>query len=113
MSGELQATHSHRATAPAAAADVASLAGSRDRGQAVTELQDHAVKLGSPSTVVPPPALAQTNMQFNTDPDTGRVLMQITDPASGEIIRQMPSEDMLKVARAVGMIQGAMVREKA
>lgn len=113
MSGELQATQSLRATAPAAAADPASLAGSRDRGQAISELQDHAVKLGSPSAVVHPPKVVQTNMQFSTDASTGRVVMQITDPASGEVIRQMPSEDMLKVARAVGMMQGALLKEQA
>jgi flagellar protein FlaG len=113
MSGELQATQSFRATAPAAAADTASLAGSRDRGQVVTELQDHAIKLGSPGAVVPPPKVDTTNMRFSHDPESGRMLMQITDPASGEVIRQMPSEDMLKVARAVSMMQGALLKEKA
>jgi flagellar protein FlaG len=37
-------------------------------------------------------------LQFRVDEDSGRVVVSVRDPATGELIRQIPSEAALKVA---------------
>lgn len=54
-----------------------------------------------------------SNLEFKTDEDTGRTVIKITDASSGELIRQIPSEEMLEIAQALDRLQGLLVRQKA
>jgi len=38
-------------------------------------------------------------VNFDVDDDTGRIVVKVKDTNSGEIVRQIPSEDMLDFAR--------------
>lgn len=38
-------------------------------------------------------------VNFDVDEDTGRIVVKVKDTNSGEIVRQIPSEDMLDFAR--------------
>lgn len=44
-------------------------------------------------------ATAGTQLKFRVDSDAGRVVVQILDTQSGEVLRQIPREDALKLAR--------------
>lgn len=57
-------------------------------------------------------ALSQ-NLQFSIDKDTSKVVVKLTDVATKEVIRQIPSEEMLSIAKALDKLQGLLIREKA
>jgi flagellar protein FlaG len=40
-------------------------------------------------------------LQFQVDEESGKVIVRVRDAASGEVIRQMPSEEALRMARAL------------
>jgi flagellar protein FlaG len=46
-------------------------------------------------------ASSSRELQFQVDDESGRVIVRVRDAASGEIIRQMPSEEALRMARAL------------
>lgn len=41
---------------------------------------------------------SQRQLNFQRDEATGRTIIRVIDPASGQVIRQMPSEEILKLA---------------
>jgi len=41
------------------------------------------------------------NLQYSMDDDTKEMVIKLVDAASGEVIRQIPSEEMLAIARAL------------
>lgn len=43
----------------------------------------------------------QRNLEFSVDDITGRTVVQVKDRATDEVIRQMPSEEALKLAQHV------------
>lgn len=54
----------------------------------VSELQDYVQK-------------AQRNLDFHVDNQTGRVVVKVVDATSDEVIRQIPSEEMLNLSRRI------------
>lgn len=42
---------------------------------------------------------SRTDLQFRVDEEVGRVVVSIVDSESGQVLRQMPSEDALRIAR--------------
>ena len=44
------------------------------------------------------------NLQFKVDDNTGRVVVRVVDTVSGDVIRQIPSEELLRLARCVSPI---------
>jgi flagellar protein FlaG len=59
----------------------------------------------------PQPAAAALNMnlKFSTDEETGKTIVALIDPASGKVLRQVPSDEALKVAEQIGRFQGMFV----
>lgn len=41
---------------------------------------------------------AGRNLQFQVDDDSGRMVVKVTEASSGDVIRQMPSEEALRLA---------------
>jgi len=48
-------------------------------------------------------------LRFEIDDKTHRVITKVVDKDTGEIIRQMPNEEVLRVARAIDKLQGLFV----
>jgi flagellar protein FlaG len=44
---------------------------------------------------------SQRQLNFQRDESTGRTVIRVIDPSSGEVIRQMPSEEVLKLAAII------------
>jgi flagellar protein FlaG len=44
-------------------------------------------------------ATAGTQLKFRVDTDVGRVVVQVLDAQSGEVLRQIPREEALRLAR--------------
>jgi len=57
------------------------------------------------------------NLEFSFDSDTNRVIVKMVDTESGELIRQIPSESALAIARAIDQFQqlqhGLLLDQKA
>ncbi|HLS17395.1 MAG TPA: flagellar protein FlaG [Paenalcaligenes sp.] len=47
-----------------------------------------------------------TGMQFELDPDLERLVVSIIDKDSGEVLRTIPSETLLQVAKMITSFQG-------
>jgi flagellar protein FlaG len=53
------------------------------------------------------------SLDFAVDDSTGKVLVRITDRATGELIRQIPSEELLDIAQSLDRLQGLLLRQEA
>ncbi len=52
-------------------------------------------------------------IQFMQDSETGQVLVKIVDTATGKVIRQIPTEQIVEISKDLGRLQGLLVRDKA
>lgn len=51
-------------------------------------------------------------MRIHVDQDTGKTVVSLVNPDSGQVLRQMPSAEALEVAKAIGRYQGMFVNLK-
>lgn len=58
-------------------------------------------------------ARAPNSLAFSIDDSSGKVIVKVTDVATGEMVRQIPSEEMLDIARSIDKMQGILLKEKA
>jgi flagellar protein FlaG len=54
-----------------------------------------------------------SDIQFSIDEDTDTTVVKIVDRNTQEVIRQIPSEEMLEIAKALDRLQGLLIRQKA
>lgn len=52
-------------------------------------------------------------LEFEVDHDTDTVVVRLIDTADGSVLRQVPSEEMLAIARALGRMQAQLLRGEA
>ena len=53
------------------------------------------------------------DLEFRVDESTNKVVVTVLDPQSKEVIRQIPSEEVLAVARSLETTQGMLLNTKA
>ena len=60
-------------------------------------------------------ALAESNraIEFSIDPDVRTVIVKVIDKQDGSVLRQVPSQEMLNIAKALDQLQGLLVRSRA
>lgn len=52
-------------------------------------------------------------LEFSVDEESERVVVKVIDPATKELIRQIPSDETLAIARSLDQVIGRLVREVA
>ncbi len=52
-------------------------------------------------------------LQFSVDRDSGRTIIKVTDPATNEIIRQIPAEEVLRLNKELDRLQGLLLNRTA
>lgn len=52
-------------------------------------------------------------LQFSVDQDSGRTIIKVTDPATNELIRQIPAEEVLRLNKELDRLQGLLLNRKA
>lgn len=57
--------------------------------------------------------LSSSRLSFAVDEDTGETVINIVDNKSGEVIRQIPSDDILKLKKKMIEIQGLVLDQTA
>ena len=55
----------------------------------------------------------QRDIQFSVDDDSGRTIVKVVDGESQEVIRQIPSEEVLAIAKGLAEFKGMLLQEKA
>lgn len=57
--------------------------------------------------------LGNYGMEFHLSEPGPRVVTEIVDRESGEVIRQIPSEEVLRIAESLEQLRGVLLREQA
>ncbi|RYV02646.1 flagellar biosynthesis protein FlaG [Shewanella sp. OPT22] len=55
-------------------------------------------------------ALSHKSIQFQVNDDSGKTVISVTDTSSGEVIRQIPSEEAIKLAEKFAEISGLLLK---
>ncbi len=55
----------------------------------------------------------QRNLNFSVDDSTGEVVVQVLDGDSGKVVRQIPSEDILRLAERLDEMRSLLFEAKA
>ena len=54
------------------------------------------------------------NLSFSVDGTTGYQVVRVTNPQTGEVVRQLPSEELLKIAESMQQTgNSGLVNQKA
>jgi len=54
-----------------------------------------------------------TNLRFSVDKGSGRTVVRIMDTETKQLIRQIPNEEVMQIARALDRMQGMLLNGKA
>ena len=52
-------------------------------------------------------------LSFSIDQDSGRTLVRIVDLQTDEVIRQIPSEEIVRISKALDRLQGLLLNQEA
>lgn len=52
-------------------------------------------------------------LEFSIDTDSKQTIVKVIDPQTKEVIRQMPSQEALEIAKALDQVLGKLIKEKA
>jgi flagellar protein FlaG len=56
---------------------------------------------------------ANQGIEFSVDPDSERVIVKVVDRETNEVLRQMPSQEALDIAKALDRTQGLLIKLEA
>ncbi len=56
---------------------------------------------------------AAPDLSFSVDSASGETVIKVTDPATNDVIRQIPSEEVLKLNQEIRRMQGLLFSKKA
>jgi flagellar protein FlaG len=73
-------------------------------------IQDLARAIGAVNLMLDP---LERGLQFSVDESTGTTVVKLIDKETNEVLRQIPSKEMLSIARALDRVQGLLVNAKA
>lgn len=57
-------------------------------------------------------SVVTNDLRFTIDDDTGRTVVKIVDKETDEVIKQIPSEEMLRIAKALDKLQGLLIKQE-
>lgn len=53
------------------------------------------------------------SLQFSLDKDSGKTVVKVMDTDTNEVIRQIPSEEVLAISKAVDKLKGLLLKQQA
>lgn len=53
------------------------------------------------------------NLEFSIDQDTGHTVVKVIDTATREVVRQIPSEELMSIAHSIDKLRGLLLNQKA
>lgn len=107
----------NQAEAPASASrgagvrnDTAQNANAQDQAQRTPDIGEVQKALEEVEKAVAP--MAQS-LQFSLDKDSGKTVVKVMDTDTNEVIRQIPSEEVLAISKAVDKLKGLLLKQQA
>jgi flagellar protein FlaG len=58
-------------------------------------------------------AASSQSLKFEIDNDTKQIVVKIVDQSTDEVVRQIPSEEALQMAKSIDKMQGLLIRQTA
>ena len=58
-------------------------------------------------------ATASSDLQFSVEGENKQVVVRVVDSQTKEVIRQIPSEEMVAISKAMDNLSGLLVQQKA
>ena len=58
-------------------------------------------------------AQSATSLRFSVDKSTGKTIVSVVDAETMEVVRQIPAEEIMKMARTLDRMQGLLFNGKA
>jgi len=56
---------------------------------------------------------SSADLEFQVDGESGKVIVRVIDTQTNQLIRQIPSQELLDISRALDHMQGLLLRQKA
>ena len=53
------------------------------------------------------------NLSFSIDSTTGYHVVRVTNPETGDVVRQLPTEELIRIAQSFAQLNAALVHQKA
>jgi len=53
------------------------------------------------------------DLSFSVDPATGFHVVTVVNPSTGEVVRQLPSEELIKLAQGMNNLKSVLVSQRA
>ena len=53
------------------------------------------------------------DLEFSVDSDSNRTVVKVVDQKTKEVIRQIPSQEALEIAKALDSVQGLLIKQTA
>lgn len=124
VTGNIPAAGSRPVAAEAPPANLRQVFSSQASGatQLQSEQSDSEAKNVEANRQVLEDAVKQTNdflkpinnsIQFSLDDDTGKTIVKVIDLATKDVIRQIPSEEMISIVKAIDKMKGLLIQQKA
>ena len=57
--------------------------------------------------------ISSSSLSFAVDHDTGKAIVRVTDQTTGQLIRQIPSQEAIDLAKSINQMQGVLFNKKA
>ena len=57
--------------------------------------------------------MSTNDVLFSLDTETGRMIVKVIERSSKEVIREIPSKEMLEIAQTLERLQGLLIKQKA
>src|SRR4051812_34785360 len=54
-----------------------------------------------------------TDLKFTVDKETGKTIVSVVDSKTKQVVRQIPAEEIMKIARNIDRMQGLLFSDKA
>ena len=58
-------------------------------------------------------SLSNSGLEFSVDKDTGIHVVKVVDTKTRDVIRQIPTEEVLAIAKTLDKLQGLIINQKA
>ena len=56
---------------------------------------------------------ASQNLEFSVDQDAHQVIVKVIDQQTREVLRQIPTEEVLEIAKSLDKLQGLLIKQTA
>ncbi|WP_319240675.1 flagellar protein FlaG [uncultured Propionivibrio sp.] len=115
LTSTTQARQQYAAQSSAGAARAPGEAEQVTQAQSPAEQQAHSAENLSSAVKAVNDFVSSVNsdLKFSVDNDTGKTIVKVVDKNTDEVIRQVPSEEMMAIAKALDSIKGLLVKQKA